>query len=219
MINNNVTQSPFGFSLLELLIVVSLLAVIAFTSMTNFANTEQNELDGVTRTGLTELADAVRQLHQDTGFWPTGDGTNAALIPTHTEAYNWEALTLANGLNAWDAVSQRGWRGPYIDKKLDARVVTNGNNMSINGSASGTTGNFNDPDCAEGIASPCPNSIVLLDPYGNPYVLLNIDDRNVIVSSGADGDFCTNLSRDALCDDADDLCPNGQTSDDITICP
>ncbi len=239
---NKAINLSSGFSLLELLIVVSILATIAFTSSLAFTDIDKSQQELMTRTELTELSSAIRQLHEDTGFWlRTGSvEVNINRIPTHDVAYNWEVLAKPNGLNVWDPVSQRGWRGPYIDKVLDAAVITNGEALSIDGSNSGDNGDYNNPTCDSGVTSPCPENVVLLDPFGNPYVLLNIDvnddvditvNRNVIVSSGFNGKFeslpitgsgetrystlCLELPNNNAYQDNE----NNNSQDDIAICP
>ncbi len=223
-----------GFSLLELLIVVGILAIISSTSIQYFGNTEQEKREDLTRIELAELGKSIRQLHKDTGFWPQHDvdSDDIDLIPVHEDPYNWEVLvtnvdrndynnnsdTEDAMLNAWNPVSERGWRGPYTHRVLDSHVILGGDYLDIDGSDSGDSTDYNNPTCDDSEPSPCPEPIVLLDPYRNPYTLLNINNRNVIISSGLNGVFdelpITGTDEErytTLCGEI--------LSDDIAICP
>ena len=193
-----------GFSLLELLVVVSILVAIASIGMTNYGNINEEKRDELTRIELAELADALRQLHTDTGFWP---GTTGG-IP-RTDPYDWSVLT-DTSLTSWDAVSKHGWRGPYILKKLD-KDVTGDSSIALTGLDSGSTGDHGPIDTA------------LLDPYNGPYVLLVLDsgsgNRNVIVSQGRDGVFNELGGSGTEAELYETLCTADYSSDDMVACP
>jgi prepilin-type N-terminal cleavage/methylation domain-containing protein len=59
-----------GFTLLELLVVVSILAALAFTTATSLQGVDQTVDAQLERTELAEVAKAVRQFRADTGYFP-----------------------------------------------------------------------------------------------------------------------------------------------------
>ena len=66
-------QYQKGFTLLELLVVVSILAALAFTTSTGFQFIDQNVDRKLELTELAEVAKAARQFRNDSGYFP-GEG-------------------------------------------------------------------------------------------------------------------------------------------------
>ncbi len=81
-----------GFTLIELLVTVSILAAVAFVTAGNYIGVSEHANDQLVRTEMQEIAQAIRQFRQDTGYYPkTGpfalvdDGGEVALadLPAH----------------------------------------------------------------------------------------------------------------------------------------
>ncbi len=59
-----------GFTLIELLITVSILAAVAFVVAGNYAGVGGHANDQLVRSEMQEIAQAIRQFRQDTGYYP-----------------------------------------------------------------------------------------------------------------------------------------------------
>lgn len=135
-----------GFSLIELLVVVAILATIAFVATTSlFGVTERTE-GQIATAELAAAAKAVRQFRADTGYFPTEGvfakqsacpavyGANPLAKITAGSNCQWfyhaanlSQLTGADGMQQamqtvmpWNAVTERGWRGPYLSSGANA---------------------------------------------------------------------------------------------------
>ena len=62
-----------GFTLLELVLVVGILAILAGSVIVQFGDVQREAYEGIQRSELHELRDAVLRFHADTGFLP-GEG-------------------------------------------------------------------------------------------------------------------------------------------------
>jgi prepilin-type N-terminal cleavage/methylation domain-containing protein len=61
---------PRGFTLLELLVVVSILSAVAFIASGAFRGVSEQANDALVRVEMQEIAKAIRQFKQDTGYYP-----------------------------------------------------------------------------------------------------------------------------------------------------
>lgn len=164
-----------GFTLLELLVVVTILATVAFTASFYMKNAAEQAGDSLVLSEMQEIAKAIRQFKQDTGYYPkTGpfglddqggqiDHTSMNVDWFYSPA-NLYQLTVRTSpldrtghlLETWNPESGRGWRGPYLTGHEDGEL-TIGDNIN-DGSAAGDP--FGDPwsgDAIEdvpGIADP-----------------------------------------------------------------
>ncbi len=59
-----------GFTLIELLVTVSILAAVAFVAAGNYTGVSEHANDQLVRTEMQEIAQALRQFRQDTGYYP-----------------------------------------------------------------------------------------------------------------------------------------------------
>jgi prepilin-type N-terminal cleavage/methylation domain-containing protein len=59
-----------GFTLLELLVVVSILAAVAFVATGTFNGASEKANDGIVRAEMQAIVKAIRQFKQDTGYYP-----------------------------------------------------------------------------------------------------------------------------------------------------
>lgn len=212
-----------GFSLLELLVVVSILVAIAGVGVMHYGNVDEEKRIQLTRVGLAELAQAVKQFHTDTGLWPGFSDLDGDSLNDHRDPFDWSILTdTASYGGHWDAISNRGWRGPYLNRLLDRGeydpasnsysgvTIVNGASIAISGLDSGNTGDHGPIDSA------------LIDPLGGPYVLLALNNRSVVVSRGKNAIFDELGTDGGYGDEASlyaALCTPGYSSDDLVACP
>ena len=66
--NRNTIQK--GFSLLELMVVVAVLAAVAFISTGVYENIHEQTDEQLVHVEMQEIAQAIRQFKQDTGYYP-----------------------------------------------------------------------------------------------------------------------------------------------------
>lgn len=218
-------NKQYGLSLLELLVVVSILAAIAGIGTAYYDSIGEDKKDDLTRIEINQLAAAVKQFHTDTGTWPGfADVDLDGDTDEHSQPFSWSILTDTN-LASWDAVSNRGWRGPYINRMpVDSVNVPNGSEIDLNGL---------DNDASKAPVDISVNN-TLTDAWGNAYALLAIKNRNIIISAGKNGVF-ESLS-DAVGDDCSGTPPDPShldaceselyvkycsdiQGDDIAVCP
>lgn len=215
------SQRIQGFTLLELLVVVTLLAVLASVALlANEGVSDQAELDA-TKFEMAELRKALRQFRQDTGTFP-GQGDYAcdgaamdfssfaflaSATPAQREAWcsspaNFWMLFIdpfSATTNDWNPDTKRGWHGPYLSRSGPSYVDV--------GSESNVRG------IADGFASPVflwrvrPTDTETVQ-AGSPYVLLEPASVDARVAS-----FGPDVTDDGV--NADKCLPN---DDDIVLC-
>ncbi|MGE9292170.1 MAG: type II secretion system protein [Puniceicoccales bacterium] len=140
-----------GFTLLELLVVVSILAVVAFIATGTFRGVSEDANDRLVHSEMQAIVKAVRQFKADTGYYPKtgpfaredegGEVTNGILNSNYgvsaADAERWfyspanfyqllspvsPLVGTGHALEEWDADSGRGWRGPYLQGYQDGYV-------------------------------------------------------------------------------------------------
>jgi len=89
-----------GFTLLELLIVITILAVLAGAMLPLFKSSKQDAQDAVTMADLDAIKSAAVMYRYDTTTWPLAGTTGAGTCLTSTGA----GCPTAAG----------GWNGPYL---------------------------------------------------------------------------------------------------------
>ncbi|WP_309386443.1 prepilin-type N-terminal cleavage/methylation domain-containing protein [Cerasicoccus frondis] len=141
--NSREALAPRGFTLLELLVVVSVLAAVAFIATGAYRGISEDSSDRLVRVEMLEIAKAIQQFKHDTGYYPkTGpfalstDGGSVVIdnLPAHagsndTEKTRWfyspanfeQLMTTVSPLDSsghqlatWNPETGRGWRGPYL---------------------------------------------------------------------------------------------------------
>lgn len=213
-----------GFTMLELMVVVAILAVIAGSAVMAFRDVEPSAQNDVTRFEMSQIAGAIDAYLRDGNKWPDFDAG---------ERYAPADLTFLfeQGDNAdWSIDYRRGWRGPYLQHAREEAEI--GNGLDINGEG--------DP-----LSGALEVHLTVTDPFinhnnpGRPYQLLEEDFESPagqlkrIVSLGQNGvyelpcdedaaslddEFC---SRNRLCTSgpiADSTIPSLQKRDDLVLC-
>lgn len=94
-----------GFTLVELLVVIIILAVIAAIAIPKFTYCKQEAFESTTKAQLFILRDALSRFNSDTGMWPASlDDMASATAPA-------QALNNGGQPKALDAST---YRGPYV---------------------------------------------------------------------------------------------------------
>jgi len=97
-----------GFTLVELLVVVAVLATIAGVVIVSTGDARERAATDLARSEMLALKKAILQFRADTGAMPAGGVADLLANP---------------GIPAWDLDRRRGWRGPYITRETAAPVV------------------------------------------------------------------------------------------------
>jgi prepilin-type N-terminal cleavage/methylation domain-containing protein len=104
-----------GFTLLELLMVVAILATIAGGVLATMEGVEGRATDEVTTHELGQLRDALLAFKRDLGALPN-QGPFAQASPDEEDLSQLlvNPLPASDPLSRWDPERRRGWRGPYL---------------------------------------------------------------------------------------------------------
>ncbi len=194
-----------GFTLLEILIVLGLLALLAGISLMAYEGIQSQGQADLVRYEMAEIRRALIQFRKDSGTYAfpgvhSYDCTDAINGGSSTQANSrmlfpaeagttdsekitwcqdsanfWMLLTDPYGLG-WNEDTRRGWRGPYLKDKHHTTQDLNGRTIPT-----------------------------LRDPYNTPYHLLNLtqDASASLISAGENRLFGT--VTDCASDDSDDI--------------
>lgn len=157
-----------GFTLLEMMVVVTILMAVAGGAMMSMADTQEHADAQIARSEIAELRKALLRFRQDTGYFP-GQGpfsleVDGGLVPNSTVPTTWfkspanfwqlyqapckvvidpldagEICADANKIMPWNINTARGWRGPYL-KRAGEGYVDIGDGLSQDGSGNPLTG-------------------------------------------------------------------------------
>nr|WP_321465087.1 prepilin-type N-terminal cleavage/methylation domain-containing protein [uncultured Desulfobulbus sp.] len=134
-----------GYTLLELLVVVAILAAISFIASGTFKGVAEHADERLAYSEMQQIASALRQFKADTGYFPregvfrlTADGGEVTTVPSHDDGSDDEwfyspanlyqllattsPLPATHPLATWNAETGRGWRGPYLSGFADGEV-------------------------------------------------------------------------------------------------
>jgi prepilin-type N-terminal cleavage/methylation domain-containing protein len=173
-------SKQFGFTLLEIVVVLLILAVIAGTVITSF---NQDFLEEKEETAaifeMTQIRDAILQFKQDNpAHLLNADNlcspADASFLLGNDYDTNNGCDTTEATIANWNPNYRVGWNGPYI-RKLGDVTATSVDDIEHNGTINSE--------------SSLSDVIVITDPYGKPYYFFELDiDANArIVSFGPDG--------------------------------
>lgn len=147
LLPERIKEGQRGFTLLELLVVVAILAAIAFIAAGTYKGVAERTDESLVRTEMLQIAQALRQFRQDTGYFP-GEGVfrlsdDGGAIPSDSvtgadlaEKRQWlyspanfyqlldttSPLPATHLLAAWNRETGRGWRGPYLTGFREGQV-------------------------------------------------------------------------------------------------
>jgi prepilin-type N-terminal cleavage/methylation domain-containing protein len=144
-----------GFTLLELLVVVSILAVLAGSVLTTYRGVNDHAAEKVALDEMRELKKALLQFRQDTGYLPkqglfdlSSAGCTAPATPADArfcspanleQLYEEPVDSLGDPIFPWSVDTGRGWRGPYIER-VGEGLVDIGEGLSEAGAGSPIAG-------------------------------------------------------------------------------
>lgn len=114
-----------GFTLLELLLVVSILAILGGGVINAIGGTWDSTHVQVAQKEMAAIRNAILQYRQDVGAFP----------PAMTGPADFDFLLKSSAPADWDAASARGYRGPYLIAANDG-LVDVGDNLKSGGNGS-----------------------------------------------------------------------------------
>ncbi len=118
-------QKNAGFTLVELLVVVAILAAMSGIATTALGSYEQRARGELVLTEMKRISNAILKFNVDTGYFPK-QGIYAKKINSVVDKSDIGFLFYSprnNGADAnsqgneklpWDAAANRGWNGPYL---------------------------------------------------------------------------------------------------------
>lgn len=80
MKKNKLKLKKCGFTLVELLIVISIIAILVAITSSSFLNSQKRSRDSLRKTELKELSDALNMYYADNGVFPSATGTGSTAI-------------------------------------------------------------------------------------------------------------------------------------------
>lgn len=218
-----------GFTLLELLIVVAILAAVAGAIIFSQGNMRATASAGLTRAEMQAIEDALLRFKQDTGHFPS---------PANPADFS--ALYTQGAESPWSVDSARGWRGPYLTRAGEG-LVDIGDNLANTGAGDPSVIDSAARNEVRAVADPfvawpirnggyarCSESdtddACLLDwrtrsgdprhpRWGRPYLLFDLDDKAKarLLSMGENGRY----ESGPCATDCASCAPSG---DDIVLC-
>lgn len=71
MARNTATGTESGFTIIELLVVMTLIVILASVGMTQYRNSRTSAAEAVLKEDLFRMRDAIDQYYADKGKWPS----------------------------------------------------------------------------------------------------------------------------------------------------
>ena len=105
-----------GFSLIEMLVVVVIMAVLAAIILPKFQDQSRRAKEASLKTDLAQLRTSIATFQADTGFYPA---TLAALAATTAPTSGYDSAGTSQTITSTD------WHGPYITGSVPNDPVAN----------------------------------------------------------------------------------------------
>jgi prepilin-type N-terminal cleavage/methylation domain-containing protein len=86
-------SQPRGFTMIELLVVATIMAVLAAVGLVSYQSAARNGRNGKRKADLETVRSALVLYRTDTGAYPTGNGTNSAFNSAVTTLDNNDYLS------------------------------------------------------------------------------------------------------------------------------
>ncbi len=166
-------QSPVasaGFTLLELLVVITLLAILATGALISYGDIQDEARDDVTRYDLSQLRTALLQFRRHTGEFPCRVYRNGYYVPDDSVM----TLDFTNLPSTPDNGDLLNWCGNTINGQVDS-AVSMLSQFPYDETNTTYTPLLWNPDTKRGWNGPYINRQGLIDAWGNSYVLLNAE--------------------------------------------
>ncbi len=87
IINSAKQNEKKGFTLVELLVVISIIAVLTMVTMGSFVESQKKSRDGARKTNLKSLSEAINLYYADTGSFPPSISFGSDLVRTDGTIY------------------------------------------------------------------------------------------------------------------------------------
>ncbi len=103
-----------GFTLVELVIVIVVLAIIAAVGIPQIGGMIQVSKTNATKTEMVELKKAIIGNPQAVAggvYVSCGFEGDVGFAPSRLE----DLVTKPDSISSWDRLTRRGWNGPYVD--------------------------------------------------------------------------------------------------------
>lgn len=117
-----------GFTLVELLVVVSVLATMASIAAIAMDGYEQQAQEQLAETEMQRIASAINRFKEDTGYYPEqGVFPSANNVGLEQASFKWLFISPKDGsdneIMPWNVHSGRGWHGPYLEVNTQEKVA------------------------------------------------------------------------------------------------
>lgn len=158
IIHNSV--KPKGFTLVELLVVMSIIGVLASLAVGSFRNAQTRGRDATRKSDLKQIAHSLELFYADYGRYPSATGTMIAGCPfdptlqTGT-ACSWGSGSFSDGKTAYFKTLPND---PSSNQNYEYRIIAGSNNQKFQLFAK--LENPEDPDCIEENCNQIPNFAV-----------------------------------------------------------
>ena len=123
MNDKSMRRSAPGFTMIELIVAVTILVILAGASVPVYNAVSRKARVGATKSEMSHIAEALRAYARDVGFAPdrlkwgrfppeaTGKGKYPTILGMDLEE--------DKGKFGWDPVLRKGWNGPYLAGEVE----------------------------------------------------------------------------------------------------
>jgi general secretion pathway protein G len=105
----NKIRRQSGFTLVELLLVLTILAILAGLVLPKFANSTEQAREAAAQTQISSFGTALDTFEVDNGYYPRGNAGLNDLINAPRDAQNWHGPYLK-----MDSIPLDPWKNAYI---------------------------------------------------------------------------------------------------------